>query len=108
MAARGDDKADAIVGKWVPASGAEKDKFVDFSKDGIMTYKFGPKDGMTWTGKYKIIDEKTIEVEWTEETLKKDNFLSNKPKKVPFKLKGDDLEFDPALAKIKKNWSRSK
>jgi uncharacterized protein (TIGR03066 family) len=105
---RADDKSDALIGKWVPASGKEKSTFVVFTKDGIMTYTFGPKDEMTWQGKYKVIDEKKIEVEWTAETLKKNNLLSDKPKKVSYKLIGDDLEFDPALANIKKNWSRSK
>jgi uncharacterized protein (TIGR03066 family) len=106
-AAADDKAADLLVGKWVPASGKEKDIFVEFTKDGMMTYTFGTKDGMTHKGKYTIIDDKTIEVEWTEDTLKLDKFLPKKPTKVKFSVSKDELQFDPALHNLKKTWKRA-
>jgi hypothetical protein len=102
-----DEKAsDLLLGKWVPANGKEKGTFVEFTKDGMMTYTFGTKDDMTHKGKCTIIDDKTIEVEWTEDTLKLDKFLSNKPKKVKYSVSKEELQFDPALHNLKKTWKR--
>lgn len=103
-----DSTADRIVGKWVPASGKEKDTFVEFTKDGELTYAFGTADERIYKGKYKVIDDKTVEVEWTEETLKKNNFLSKKPKKVKMSLTKDAMTCDPLGTIAKKNWVRSK
>jgi len=104
----GNTASELIVGKWVPASGKEKGTFVEFTKDGEMTYTFGTKEDMTYKGKYKVLSEKMVEVEWTEETLKKNNLLSKKPKKVQLAVTKEQLTFDPALVNIKKKWMREK
>src|SRR5262245_4002013 len=105
----GDQKtADLLVGRWVPASGKEKGTFVEFTKDGSMTYTFGTKDEFTLVAKYKVVDEKTLEVEWTEESLKKNTLLNPKPKKAQVSVSKNELTFDPMLLKIKKKWVRGK
>lgn len=104
----GSKSAELIVGKWTPASGKEKGTFVAFTADGEMTYTFGKKDDMTYKAKYRLIGEKQIEVEWTEETLKKNNLLSKKAKTVPLSVTKDQLNFNPALMSVKKSWVREK
>jgi uncharacterized protein (TIGR03066 family) len=100
--------AEMLVGKWTPASGKEKGTFVAFTADGEMTYTFGKKDDMTYKGKYKVLDKK-IEVEWSEETLKKNNLLPKQPKAVPYSITKGVLIFDPStLVNVKKTWIREK
>lgn len=105
-----DEKAaDLIIGKWVPASGKEKAVFVEFTKDGAMNYTFGTTPNQMYQGKYRVINEKTVEVEWSQETLKKNEFLNKKPKKGPLQITKDTMTFDPTLVtKGKKKWVRAK
>lgn len=57
------DKAqDLIVGKWQPTSEEGKEVTVEFVNDGILKVV---ARGMTIEGKYKFLDDDTVEVELT-------------------------------------------
>jgi hypothetical protein len=72
---------DLIVGKWEPADEAEKKKggTVEFTKDGEFIAGAG---GLSLKGKYKVIDDKTVEIEM-------DNPFAAVAEKMPDVKKGD-------------------
>ena len=62
---------------------------------------------MKKAGFLKVLDDKTLEIQWTEETLKKNNILSKKPKKTSIVVSKDQMTFDPAMLNLKKFWKRA-
>jgi len=59
----GSKPKDLIIGKWNAADEKEVFQGYDFNKDGAMTMTLNDKDKTVVSGKYKFIDQDTIDME---------------------------------------------